>query len=154
MTAPPQPEPRLCPWCKYDLASINPTDGTITCPECGRTCTPAEATGAASTRAERPAAFTREAVLGGSVGAALTAFGAFLLWVLNIRTGWIVALDLGLWALSIALGAAGWFVAAHRTRDRGSPLWLLAASSAVLGWIAVVHAVVAVVVVIVIAARV
>ena len=62
---------------------------------------------AARTRAERPAAFTREAILGGTVGAALTAIGAFLCWALNIRTAWIVGLDLGLWALSIALGAIG-----------------------------------------------
>ncbi|MEQ8768879.1 MAG: hypothetical protein RIB60_00065 [Phycisphaerales bacterium] len=144
----------ICPWCKYDLASIAPDDGTITCPECGRTCTPIEAEGAARARAERPAAFTREAILGGTVGMALTAFGAFVIWVMGIRTPWIVGLDLGLWALSAALGTAGCFVAAHRTREEGSPLWMLAAFSAVLGWIAAVHAVVAVIVAIVIAARV
>ncbi len=143
----------VCPWCKYDVTSIAPDDGTITCPECGRTCTRIEAEGAARARSERPAAFTREAILGGTVGAALTAFGAFVIWVLDIRSAWIIGLDAALWALSIALGTAGWIVAAHRARERGSPLWVLAACSAVLGWVAAVHAAVAVIIAIVIAAR-
>ncbi|GJM19991.1 MAG: hypothetical protein DHS20C14_22040 [Phycisphaeraceae bacterium] len=144
--------PLICPWCRYDIDGLEPDDGTITCPECGRTCTLLEAHSAARAIAMRPGAFTREAIIGGSVGMLIGAMGAVLAWRSGTPSPLIYTLVLAVWFGSLTLGAAGVSVAARRTRERGSAVWVLVAVSAVLGWIALVHAVAAVLVVLVVAA--
>ena len=44
-----RPRPGRCPECRYDLRAIPPgAAGSITCPECGRTSAPPQATGSAA----------------------------------------------------------------------------------------------------------
>jgi len=136
----------VCPRCRYDLSGHEgESSGELRCSECGRTCTPAEAHAAAVAPRERAEHWSRESLIGGSVGVVLA--GSFLVLARHLAGDAARASALAVWALSILAGCWACASIARRLGDRGTRA--LVALCLMLAWIAMTHAVVVLIAVLV-----
>lgn len=141
---------RVCPRCRYDLSGHeSEVPGELRCPECGRTCTPAEAHAAARAPRERAEHWSRESLIGGSVGVVLAA--SFLVLARHLAAPAANASALAVWALSTLAGCWACASIARRRGQRGTRA--LFAICLMLAWIAMSHAVVVLIAVLVGAAN-
>lgn len=139
----------VCPRCRYDLSGHEGEPGELRCPECGRACAPADARAAATAPRERAEHWSHESLIGGSVGVVLSA--SFVALARSIAGPLAVGSAGLVWLLSVTAGAWACASIARRSAPRG--LRALIALCLMLAWIALTHAVVVLIAVLVGAAN-